>query len=937
MASPEAEARKNIDRQLEAAGWIIQDRKDTNLAAGPGVAVREFPTETGPVDYGLYVERVAAGAVEAKKEGTPLIGVEVQNRRYSHGLPSGLPAYRRPLPFLYESTGTETHFTNLLEPDARAREVFCFHRPETMRAWLSDAGYTPGSPQVNADDPPPAGLEASTVRGRLKQMPFLNTEALWSPQKSAILNLERSLAENRQRSLIQMATGSGKTFAAANFVYRLAKHAKAKRILFLVDRANLGRQTEAEFSRFSTPDDGRKFTELYVFQRLTSNHLDPTAKVVVSTIQRLYSMLRGEADLDPELEEASAFNLVPPDRPLEVEYNPAIPIETFDFIVTDECHRSIYNLWAQVLTYFDAFLIGLTATPSKQTLGFFDQNLVMEYGHEQAVADGVNVDFDVFSIQTEITQKGSTVDAGFWVEKRERETRRRRAELMDEDLTYAPEQLDRDVVAKDQIRTVIQTFRDRLFTEMFPGRTDVPKTLIFAKDDSHAEDIVQIVREEFGKGNDFCQKITYKTTGKKPETLLQEFRNSYDPRIAVTVDMIATGTDVKPLEIVFFMRQVRSRIFFEQMKGRGVRIINPSDLQVVTPDAKGKDRFVIVDAVGLSQENMIDTAPMERKPAVSLKALLDQIAFGSRDEEVLSSVASRIARLDKLLTRDDRDLLRKASGGLSLSEIAHGIVEALDPDVQIKAAQEATGDDEPTAEARVEAALRMLDAAAAPLATSPELRNKLVEVRKSYEQTIDIVSKDHLIFAGFSEEATEAARTLVDDFETYIRDNKDEITALQVLYAKPYGKRLSFEEVKELAESIRRPPRSWTPELLWSAYEKLDASRVHGAGPRVLADLVSLVRFALEQEAELVPFPEHVQVRFAGWLAEQENVGKHFTAEQLAWLEMIAAHVATSLSIGRDDFDYAPFVQEGGLGKAHEVFGEDLGPLLDDLNGALPQ
>jgi type I restriction enzyme R subunit len=245
-----------------------------------------------------------------------------------------------------------------------------------------------------------------------------------------------------------------------------------------------------------------------------------------------------------------------------------------------------------VLEYFDAYLIGLTATPSKQTFGFFNQNLVMEYNHEKAVADGVNVNYDVYRIQTEITAQGSKIDAGFYVDKRDRQTRKKRWEQLDEDFEYDPNQLDRDVVAPDQIRTVLQTFRDQLFTEIFPGRTNVPKTLIFAKDDSHADDIVRICREVFDKGNDFCKKITYKTTGESPKDLIQKFRNSYNPRIAVTVDMIATGTDVKPLEVVFFMRSVKSRSFFEQMKGRGVRVISETEMAQVTTDITRKTRFV---------------------------------------------------------------------------------------------------------------------------------------------------------------------------------------------------------------------------------------------------------------------------------------------------------------------------------------------------------
>ena len=414
-------------------------------------------------------------------------------------------------------------------------------------------------------------------------MPPLDESALWPAQARAIRNLERSLAQGRPRALVQMATGSGKTFMACNLVYRLIRHAGARRVLFLVDRANLGRQTLREFQGFSVPNDGRKFTELYNVQLLQSASIDPVSRVCISTIQRVYSILKGE-ELAPELEELSGFDRDSLRRdPAPVEYNPDVPIDTFDFIITDECHRSIYNLWRQVLEYFDAFLVGLTATPSAQTMGFFQRNLVMEYTHPQAVADDVNVDFDTYRIRTKITEQGSTVNAGFYIDRRDRRTRQVRYEQLEDDLAYSANQLDRDVVAEDQIRTVIRAFRDNLFTEIFPDRRDVPKTIIFAKDDSHADDIVRVVRDEFGKGNDFCRKITYRTTGVKPEDLLAEFRNSYNPRIVVTVDMIATGTDIKPVEIVFFMRNVRSRNFFEQMKGRGVRKISATDFTAVTP------------------------------------------------------------------------------------------------------------------------------------------------------------------------------------------------------------------------------------------------------------------------------------------------------------------------------------------------------------------
>jgi type I restriction enzyme R subunit len=485
-------------------------------------------------------------------------------------------------------------------------------------------------------------------------MPPLIEQGLWPAQIRTIRNLEQSLRENRSRSLIQMATGSGKTFTAIGFIYRLIKFAGARRVLFLVDRGNLGRQTKKEFDQYVSPYNNFKFGEEYIVQHLTSNNLDKTARVCIATIQRMYSTLKGR-DLPEDLEETSGSALDSLFKTAEpIEYNPAIPIETFDVIVTDEAHRSIYNLWRQVLEYFDAYLIGLTATPSKQTFGFFNRNLVMEYGHEQAVADGVNVNYDVYRIRTQVSEAGGKVESGYYVDLRDKLTRKVRWEQLDEEFAYDPNQLDRDVVAVDQIRTLIRAFRDKLFTEIFPGRTEVPKTLIFAKDDSHAEDIVRIVREKFAKGNEFAQKITYRTTGDKPENLIAAFRNSYHPRVVVTVDMIATGTDIKPLEIVTFMRAVKSRTFFEQMKGRGVRVISSDDLKGVTPDAKAKDHFVIVDCVGVCERDLTDSRPMDQKKSVALEKLLQAVALGNTEPDVLSSVAARLARLEKDLPPADQ-------------------------------------------------------------------------------------------------------------------------------------------------------------------------------------------------------------------------------------------------------------------------------------------
>lgn len=917
--TPEGRARIEIDKMLIAAGWAIQDRSEIDLYANRGVAVREFLLAgNNEADYLFFVDRRAVGALEAKPEGWTLTGVEPQSAKYAGGLPEHVDAPVLPLPFLYESTGVETRFTNGLDPDPRSRAVFAVHRPETLAGWIEDS--------VKHE-------RAATLRGRMRRMPEIDGTALWPAQERAIGELEKSLAVDRPRALIQMATGSGKTYTAANSSWRLIRHAAARRVLFLVDRANLGEQAEGEFERFRVPGDGRKFTELYNVQRLTSNRIDPAARVVICTIQRLYSILSGEDEFDEELDEHSADGALTP-AALEVVYNSGIPPETFDVVIVDECHRSIYGVWSQVLGYFDAHIIGLTATPSKQTLGFFGQNLVFAYTHEEAVADKVNVDFDVYRIRTQISEQGGTVEKGTWLEVRDRSTRRKRWEELEDDLTYAPEALNSNVVAEDQIRTVIRHFRDHFGTELFPGRTTVPKTLIFAKDDSHADDIVRIVREEFAKGNEFCVKITYRTTGKKPKELLAEFRTSTLPRIAVTVDMIATGTDVKPLECLIFMRSVKSRNFFEQMKGRGVRVISDADLQGVSPGAVTKTRFVLVDAVGITEIDMGEAQPLERCKTVPLKALFEQIATGSRDPAIVSSIASRLNRLDRQLTKPDRAELAELADGDDLGDIARNLVLAVDIDAAYEDAKTAAGD-EPTDEQVEAARAQRIEAAVKPLAGNPKLRNRILEVRSSYEQVIDTVSPDSVISAGFSTDATARAKQTITDWKTFIDENKDELAALEVLYSKPVGQRITFAEIRELANAISRPPKAWTPERIWEAYETLERSRVRGHGGRVLTDLVSLVRFTIQDEQELVPWTDVVNERFEAWLDGQQQDNVAFNHVQRVWLELIRDQIAGSLSITVDDFMEPPFTQHGGLAKARDVFGEQLDQLLAELSGVL--
>jgi len=918
--NPEQQARQEIDRQLEACGWEVQSRDRLNITAGPGVAVREFPLKTGQADYLLYVDARVIGVIEAKPAGHTLAGVEVQSARYADALPDGLPTHLVPLPFAYESTGTNTQFTNFLDPQPRSRRLFSFHRPEELHRLVK--------------------LDRQ-LRGELRSLPPLNTERLWSVQAQAIASLERSLAADRPRALIQMATGTGKTFTAVNSIYRLIKFANARRVLFLIDRANLGRQTHREFQQFASPHTGYTFTEEFNVQHLRSNAIDPVSRVCITTIQRLYSMLKGEEEFEEGNEEQSLFEIASPlfKQPVPVSYNARVPIEAFDFIVTDECHRSIYNLWRQVLEYFDAFLIGLTATPTKQTIGFFDNNLVMQYGHSDAMADGVNVGYDVFRILTKVSRDGATLkaDPGIFVPHRERKTRRIRYEELDDDLTYTADELDRDVVAEDQIRLVVRTFRDRLPTEIFPGRTEVPKTVVFAKDDSHAEDITRIIREEFGRGNDFCQKITYRTTGKKPEDLLAEFRNSFNPRIAVTVDMIATGTDVKPLECLLFMRNVRSATYFEQMKGRGVRVVDADTLRSVTPDARTKTHFVIVDAVGICERDKTDSRPLDRQPLVPLDKLLGMVATGMAHPDLVSSLGARLARLDREISEEQREELREIAGGKDLKALVSDFLRSTDADEAEKRAKERHNIPEgksPTEKQIDEAQVELMREALMPL-HSPRFRDSIIGLRRSLDQVIDEQTQDELLRAGFDAQAREKARSLVTNFRKFIEENKEELEAIRLLYSQPYRSGLRYRHVKELVAAISRPPLSTTVPRIWHAFEAMEPEAVKGRGGNQVVDVIALVRHALDGKRPLVPYAGSVDERYQGWLMSQENAGVRFSPEQRKWLEAIKDHVATSLTIDEEDFDDPPLRQLGGLGKVYEVFGDRLGDILQAINEAL--
>ncbi len=905
----EARARLLIDRQLGEAGWSVQDKKAMNLFAAPGVAIREVTLKPGHgrADYLLYVDQSVVGVIEAKPEGTPLSGVEWQSATYAEGLPADvrLAALTKDgrLPFVFEASGTETHFTNGFDPEPRARRVFQFPKASTLGGILTGK---------DAEHP--------TWRGKVRALPPLDEKPLRPAQITAVTGVEKSLAEQRyDRSLIQMATGAGKTYTAVTLSYRLLKHGGFTRILFLVDRNNLAKQTMAEYENYQTPDDGRKFTELYNVNRLRRGPMPEATSVAISTIQRVFRALRNEEVGDTDDPELDGWV---PDAPVTVAYNPNLPPETFDLIVVDEAHRSIYGQWRGVLEYFDAHIVGLTATPGKQTFGFFKQNLVSEYTYPQSVADNVNVDFDIYRIRTQISEQGSTIEAGTVVPKVDRRTRAQRLEAIDADVDYEARQLDRAVTATDQIRTVLETFRDRLFTEIFPGRSVVPKTLIFAKDDAHAEEIVTQVREVFGKGNDFAAKITY--NARNAERQLAAFRTSAALRVAVTVDMIATGTDVKPLECVFFMRDVRSPQYFEQMKGRGARTIPDADFQAVTPDAKEKARFVLVDAIGVTEHDFVEP-PLNRVRSISLAKLLEKAANLTIDEDETATLASRLAALEAQITPEERAELDRVAGG-SLRDVVRQLVDAVDPDTQAKALD---GADDPEA-----ARQQLVIDAVRPLAANPDLRARILELRRAHDRIIDEVSADTLLDAHGVVD-TSKAKTVVESWRAYLDEHRSEITAIQLL-TEARERRVSFDDVKELADRIARPPHNWTPDVLWNAYAAIEVDGPRQpARHRTLTDLVSLIRFTLGEDDKLVPYADRVQERYAGWLLQQEQAGVVFSEAERWWLDRIVQVIASSAGIYPADLDNPPFIENGGTDGAIRDLGDRAATLIKELDREL--
>ena len=871
---PEERARVKIDQQLVDAGWRVTSDKFA-WRDGSSVAIREwiFPNKLR-ADYLLFHQGKAIAVVEAKHGATLIGGIYHQADGYASVLADETPAWRKPLAFIYTANGEVVSFADRRDKYSRQRIVFSFHRPETLEKLAKDG--------------------ESTLQNRLISLskePLSAELNLRDCQVEAICELEKTFAQQRRRAYIHLATGAGKTYTACTFCYRLIRHAKARRILFLVDRGNLGKQALDAFAQWKIPGCERKFAEEYLTVRLSSNSIEGSPRVVISTIQRVYSILTHNP-----LSDADAENTVDDSDDIkQVAYDAMLPPEYFDFIVVDECHRSIYKNWKRVLEYFDATIIGLTATPTDVTSEFFEKNKVAEYTYEQSVKDGVNVGYCVYRIKTHKSEHGGviTADAEFPAFRKDLVSQKIEEPDIRHDIAYEASELNRFVESEPQVRTILQAYKDAIYRDLYPERKSedeeydinyIPKTLIFAQSDAHAELITRVAQEVFGRGDAFCKKVTYSVSGIDTESLVKSFRTDAKFRIAVTVDMIATGTDVRPLEVVIFMRDVKSSTYYQQMYGRGCRTIADHALQNVTPNARSKDFFYLVDAVGVTEHAMVPSPPpLIQAPTKPLEELMVQAYENKLEEDEWKTLGYRLNRIVLKSTR------------LGYTKELNAIV--------FQEKQSYSGDDLYAAEG-VEFGLvtlvnRLREGGRESYSHcfEPSYRSQIIELYHKNAIWLDN-TPDILEGVGFSQEI---ARELTREFRMWLELNQSKLKALQLIYAVSERQMpLLQADLIELVNEMKKFDARFTPDNLWRNYYILNPEKCQAleTSRTTLGDIIQLVRYAMEKEAELVRFGGIARQRFELWLGRKKKAGVEFSPSQRELLrrigEMISDHLIYS-------------------------------------------
>lgn len=833
--TPEEKARVRIDQMFSDSGWkvVSRDEYSPSLTAA---AIEEGILQGGKeADYLLFINGKAVGVLEAKKASTDVSSDKVieQAEGYTHKLTKYYQYYANPLPIVYVSNGQVTLFR---DKDGSYIPVGCIHTPKEICKLLG-------------------------IEDEFAGLPTLKKKGLRDCQYEAITELERSFRSGQNRAYMVLATGAGKTYTACMASYRFLSYTPMRRVLFLVDRNNLGKQAEDEFGKFKLTETGDAFNSIFTVNRLKSQAIPKDSNVVISTIQRLFSLLKGE-DIEETDDDENYDGDETPTPAVTLPANPTLPKDFFDLIIVDECHRSIYGSWRSVLEYFSsARIIGLTATPAPETEAFFNKNRVINYTLERSIADGVNVDYRVYRIKTKATEDGGAIRDGEDFKQITRYTGKVENVKNSGEKTYTGNELNRSIVNPSQIKLVLETYRDAVYTEMFndpqrdPNFDYLPKTLIFALNDAHASNIVKIAKEVFGKENDpdFVQKITY-SAGNSNE-LIRHFRNDKEFRIAVTVTLVATGTDVKPIEVVMFMRDVESDSLYTQMKGRGVRTIGDEQLRIVTPNAFSKDLFYLVDAVGVTEHEMKVTRPgTEPKPAtLSLKELLERITHGYVDDEYLKILASRLSRIHNKSDENQREKFRELAGD-DMKEIASRIYEALalntlPPFIDIN---------EPNTERKW---------LVASLANHPDARNYLLILNAGFVKIL-IPGEDELVSKGFSIE--EASQTTAA-FEKYVFEHKDEMEALRIIYNNQ-GEPVTYSMLKELDTQLRYVNAKFNPALLWNTYAIVRPADVVKFTTKdekeALTNIIQLVRFAFKHIPKLESLKGEAAKYFNLWCGQ---------------------------------------------------------------------
>ncbi len=857
--TPEEKARVKIDRMFEDAGWAVVDRdhySPTLTAAAIKEGLLKGNLES---DYFLFINGKAVGVLEAKRKEVDVSGSVVmeQAHTYAKSVPVHYQAIEKPLPLIYTSNGETVFFEDFRKQDGNIEQIDRIHTPKEIVKRLGITDYWAA-------------------------LPTLRTRGLRDCQFEAITELEKSFRAGQNRALMVLATGAGKTYTAVTASYRFLNYTPMRRVLFLVDRNNLAKQAETEFGTYRLAESGDAFNSIYGVERLKSSKIPENANVVISTIQRVFSLLIGQeiVDNDDDDEDTSSDDI-------QLGVDLKLPHDFFDLIIIDECHRSIYGKWKKVLEHFDtAKLIGLTATPVPETLAFFNNNRVVNYTLEKSIIDGVNVDCRIYRIKTEVTENGGAIRKG---DKLKRETvYTGSVETIENKVSkdYTPEELNRSIINPSQIKLILETYRDSVYSEMFndpqrePNLDYLPKTLIFALNERHATNIVKIAKEVFGKESDekFVQKITY-SSGDSNE-LIRQFRNDKDFRMAVTCTLVATGTDVKPLEVVMFLRDVSSEPLYIQMKGRGVRIIDDDMLRNVTPNAISKDYYILVDAVGVTEHVMQTPAPGqddEPSQTLTLKRLLELLTHGDVRDAYLNTLAGRLARISSKCDEEQRDEFTKRTHGFSMAEISSNIYAAfeggdLPPYIDIN---------EPNNERK---------GLVAALVNHPEAKHYLLVLSAGFVNTLQ-PGEDNLISKGFSREE---AQETVSAFEQYCDEHKDEIEALRILYNQS-GERITYGMLKDLERRLREHNSRFAPSTLWNNYAILFPDRVKQRSTKeemeALTNIIQLVRFALHQTEKLESLYPQANSLFNLWWG---RVQKDVTDQQVDLLKQIVSYVASN-------------------------------------------